>query len=276
MNNAGQTKPGILLMTHGGNETRKRSVATLVEPLREKYAIETVADVKQQSAMAEAVRQLEERDVDRVAVVGLFITGQSFLKRIIKMLGSGSIQEQSLAGESGSGCTPLTVPFAAKSTLLLSTKGLIESPLIDEILVERVRALSEEPRCERVLFLAHGPADDEENQRWLEEMNARAERIREAEPFREVRCETLREDWPEKRAVSEKRIREFVKESVDNGERVIVVPFRVYGFGPYEKVLDGLDYVADGRGLTPHPNITRWIEVTAEACFADQSHGTQG
>ena len=86
-------------------------------------------------------------------------------------------------------------------------------------------------------------------------------------PFRHVQCETLREDWPERRAEAERRIRAYVKAASRDGGRAIVVPFRIAGFGPYRRVLDGLDYVADGRGFCPHPNMTRWVEVTAEECF---------
>ena len=39
----------------------------------------------------------------------------------------------------------------------------------------------------------------------------------------------------------------------------IVIPFRVQGFGPYERVLSELDYRADGLGLLPHPNVGLWI-----------------
>jgi hypothetical protein len=43
-----------------------------------------------------------------------------------------------------------------------------------------------------------------------------------------------------------------------------VIPFRVQGFGPYAKVLEGLDYVSDGQGLIPHPSVTEWIGHQAE------------
>jgi hypothetical protein len=66
--------------------------------------------------------------------------------------------------------------------------------------------------------------------------------------------ETLREDWPDKRQAAEVRIRGFVERADREGGRAIVIPFRVQGFGPYTEVLNGLDYVSDGRGLVPSPN----------------------
>ena len=79
------------------------------------------------------------------------------------------------------------------------------------VLVDRARTLSREPQREDVLILAHGPGDDAENERWLAHLEERAEAVRRALPFRTVRVETLREDWPEKRKDAEQRIRSYVE-----------------------------------------------------------------
>lgn len=160
-------------------------------------------------------------------------------------------------------------PIRSTARFLVSREGVSESRLVDDILVSRATALSRDPRQESVLILAHGPGDDDENRRWLSNMERRVQRIRESGRFRDVRCETLREDWPEKRVDAERRIREYVSESGRNG-RVIVIPFRIAGFGPYAEILNGLDYVSDGRGFCPHPNMTSWIAQTAQACFTQQ------
>jgi hypothetical protein len=111
-----------------------------------------------------------------------------------------------------------------------------------------------------VLVLAHGPGDDTENEEWLAQIDARAEAIRTAAPFRRVEVATLREDWPEERKVAEQQIRGFVERAAAEGGRAIVIPFRVHGFGPYADVLQGLEYTSSGDGLLPHANVTTWIE----------------
>ena len=63
----------------------------------------------------------------------------------------------------------------------------------------------------------------------------------------------------------EEAVREFVARAGREGGRAIVIPYRVQGFGPYAKALDGLDYVSDGRGLVPHPQVTEWVRREAEA-----------
>jgi len=133
------------------------------------------------------------------------------------------------------------------------------------VLADRALDLSSDPTREEVLVLAHGPGDDGENDRWLAHMDRRADAIRRAAPFARVQVATLREDWPEKRAPAEAAVRAFVTSAGAAGHTAIVVPFRVSGFGSYAEVLDGLDYVADGRGLLPHPAVTRWVDRQARA-----------
>lgn len=127
------------------------------------------------------------------------------------------------------------------------------------ILADRARSLSREPDKEDVLVLAHGPGDDRENEPWIASIDARAEEIRRAVPFHVVEVHTLREDWPDRRRLAEQRIRVSVERASNSGRRAIVIPLRVHGFGPYAEVLDGLEYVADGRGLLPDSRVSEWI-----------------
>jgi hypothetical protein len=137
------------------------------------------------------------------------------------------------------------------------------------VLAERARALSKTPAAEDVLILAHGPGDDAENRRWLQMMSARADAVRHALPFRRVEVATLREDWPDKRAAAEAQVRAFVQRANAEGGQAIVIPFRVQGFGPYAKVLDGLTYVSDGQGLVPSAQVTQWVREQARMLQRD-------
>lgn len=260
------------------------------------------------STMEAAVQRLEARGVRRIAVVRMFISSESFVEPTKYILGlrddlladlharhampadEHAFHERSghqhggtiLASDAPTADTHASDPHSSSShhhmepprrirtdaRIFLSREGVADSALIDQILVDRVRALSTDPAHESVLILGHGPGDDGENQRWLAKMTQRAQGVRRIGAFRSVQCETLREDWPEKRADAEKRIRQFVAEGNRDGGRVIVVPFRIAGFGPYREVLEGLTYVADGRGFCPHPNMARWLEEAVERTLA--------
>ncbi|MEX0887684.1 MAG: hypothetical protein WD009_14730 [Phycisphaeraceae bacterium] len=293
--NTTQPQRGVLIMAHGGSDQWNEAVEQAVGPIREKYPTALAYGMARQDTMEQAVRELEAQGVEEVAVVRLFISGDSFLDRTETLLGLNDAEppravaashhkhDHHGAGHAEHGSNGArdhdsgghshhmgpVHPITTHLTFKLSRTGVAESPLVDEILVERVEAtLSEDPGRERVLILAHGPADDAENERWLAQMRLRAQALCEVGSFAHVQVETLREDWAQRRAQSESRIRRYVEAGTEAGERVIVVPFRVAGFGPYARVLEGLEYVADEQGFCPHPLMTRWIEQTAQACFA--------
>ena len=271
---------GILVMAHGGDAAWNRDVEATVAPLREKYAVEIAYGMARTSTLREAVQRLESRGVERIAVVRMFISGESFLAPTQYILGlrpelDGAMGHHMEGGDhaalSGTMHMEKPEPIDTRAMFLLSKSGVGESPLIDRILADRVKALSTDPAREMVLIIAHGPGDDTENEAWLRHMDARARAIEALGPFRSVHVETLREDWPHRRAEAEQRIQRHVEQATDSGVRVIIVPFRVAGFGPYREVLDGLEYVADGKGFCPHPLMTEWIEQTALACFSRQA-----
>ncbi|MBI4558596.1 MAG: hypothetical protein HY706_13535 [Candidatus Hydrogenedentes bacterium] len=265
--------PGIMLMAHGGDEAWNEAIKQTVKPLAKEHPVEIAFGMADRATMKEALHRLGDQGVTQVAVVRMFVSRDSFIAETESILGlrpplehPATHEHESHADSHGGHHMSAPDPIPLTARVLLSREGVAESPLVDEILLDRAKKLSREPKRERVLILAHGPGDDAENERWLDDMRRRTQPLREV-GFQDVRCETLREDWPERREQSEKRIREYVEDARTNGEQVIVIPFRVAGFGPYADVLSGLDYLSDGLGFCPHPNMTRWIKETAEECF---------
>ena len=180
-------------------------------------------------------------------------------------------------GAYGYGCiriltgAEIPAPIRYSGSVVLGEDGLLDSLVTAQILQDRVRVQSRQPAVESILVLAHGAENDEVNRRWLDRMELLSDRIRKLGDFRHIQVDTLREDWQEKRIAAERRIRAFVQHNSRSEGRVIVVPFRIFGFGPYAEVLKGLDYVADGRGLLPHPAVTDWIREQAVSCFKKAS-----
>lgn len=270
-------KPGLLIMAHGGTVEWNAAVEEGTAHLRQYSPVALAFGMAQQAPLEEAIRHLEDQGVNRIAVVRLFVSPESFRHQTEYLLGlrpdppSEYLLHHPQAHHHGAirilGPLEAPPPIETKSKVVISREGLYDSEEARRILFERVRALSKIPSSESVLILAHGEGDDLLNRTWLSKLQQMAEQVREAAHFREIRVETLREDWPEKRAAAEERIRRFVRNGSRDLGRVIVVPFRVHGFGSYADVLRGLDYVRDGRGLLPHPLITRWVERQAEDCF---------
>lgn len=261
---------GVLIMAHGGTQEWNASVEAATAALAERLPLEIAFGMADAASLQAAIDRLESRGVDRIGVVRLFISGDSWLERTEQILGlaPGAPPRPTAASEhahGGHGGYSMEFWRAdSEARFALSTQGLNEAPEVDEILIARARALSSAPDREDVLILAHGVGTDEENERWRALIEARARRMAEEIPFRRTMIDTLAEDWEEPRLEAEARVRAFVEGAAAEGRTAIVIPFRLSGFGPYARVLDGLDYVADGVGLLPHPAVGRWIERQAE------------
>ena len=145
----------------------------------------------------------------------------------------------------------------------LTRDGLADAAEMGAVLARRAKTLSKAPSRESVLILAHGPGDDAENARWIAQIDQRAQAVRQAAPFRQVQVDSLREDWPDKRVAAEARVRAFVEAASKDGGTAIVIPYRIQGFGPYAKVLEGLTYASDGQGLLPSPEVEQWVHRQA-------------
>lgn len=260
---------GVLVMAHGGTDEWNASVRAATAPLAERLPLEIAFGMADAVSLQAAIERLESRGVERIGVVRLFISGDSWLERTEQILGlvPGAPPRPADTGDrehAGHGRHSMEFWRAtSRAVFALTTQGLNEAPEVDEILVARARALSEAPEREDVLLLAHGVGSDEENERWRALIEARARRMADEIPFRRVMIDTLAEDWEEPRLEAEARARAFVEGARDGGGTAIVIPFRLSGFGPYARVLEGLDYVADGAGLLPHPAVARWVERQA-------------
>jgi len=284
---------GVLVMAHGGDPKWNQAVTEAVEPVGQLCPVEIAFGMAQRHSLAAAVADLDRKGVKRIAVVRIFVSPESFLHQTQYLLGikpnpppfflhhgtqtghSEVAHSNQHASGGSEGRAPIWVgsgsdvpaPIEMKAQVVLNREGLYDSPLIGQILEERIRTLSRQPEKESVLILAHGEGDDERNQRWISKLQALVRGMPGLDRYSAIRVETLREDWEDKRALAEARIRGFVENQSRLG-RVLVVPFRVFGFGPYSDVLEGLDHVATRQGLLPHPNVTEWIKTQASDCFS--------
>lgn len=272
---------GVLVMAHGGSPEWNQGVLDTVAPLAEEYTLEIAFGMADAVSMQEAVARLEERGVDRIAVVRLFISGESWYERTEQILGMKEgapdrAAAMAAADEHAGHAMPAAMGHSMEfwkidtaARFALSQPGLAEAAEMSEVLLARAAALSKNPAQEDVLILAHGPGDDAEDARWIAYIEERVTMLRTTHPFRNVKVSTLREDWEDKRVGAEQEVRAFVDNAKATGGTAIVIPYRVHGFGPYAEVLEGLDYVADEQGLIPHAGVTRWIAGQIEELHAD-------
>lgn len=270
---------GVLVMAHGGDPAWNKVVEDAVAPLRAAHPTALAYGMADADSLQEAVFDLEKRGVRKIAVVRLFLSGESFLLRTEKILGvvpgAGFKAEMAVSHEHLHHGPSVKVPgghahhmdpdlmplwkVTTISTFTVSHSGLLESGLGPDIMAKRAKALSKSPARESVLLVAHGVGDDKADERWRAAMSPAVEAVEKSAKFRLVKGVTLRDDWPEahKKAVAE--IKAFVAEAKKDGGTALVVPYRLYGFGPQAAAFDGLDIVTDDKGLLPDPSIGGWL-----------------
>ena len=172
---------GVVVMAHGGSDEWNEGVLSAVAPLREDHAIEVAFGMADAVSIQDAITKLEDAGANRIGVVRLFISGDSWYERTRQILGviegapprpvhdPDAHQDTEHSGHS--------MEFwrvDADASFSVSVEGLAEAPEMGAVLADRATRLSTDPEREDVLILAHGPEDDEENQRWLQYMEAHA------------------------------------------------------------------------------------------------------
>jgi sirohydrochlorin ferrochelatase len=251
-------------MAHGGTPEWNAAVAEALASLPEDTPRALAYGMANPYTLQAALDSLTEVGVERVAVVRLFLSGQSFLHQTRYFLGlePTAPEEFVLMGPAAADPAALA-PVDHDLTVATHHQGLMDAPEATRILAERATSLSRDPAGEAVLFLAHGMGDEAENAEVLVAMASAVDELR-THGFADVRAATLREDWAEARVEAEASIRSWAALQTEEGRRALVVPMRLSGFGPYADVLEGFEYVP-GEALLPHPAIGDWIRRTADA-----------
>lgn len=252
-------------MAHGGGPEWNGHVEAAVADLRERLPLAIAFGMANPHTLQSALDSLGQRGVGTVAVVRLFISPESFLHQTEYLFGlrsdppaRGMMGHRMVDGDQ-------LEPLTAAPRILLDHQGLMGSEQAARIMVERALANAPNPSETGALLIAHGMGAEEQNERVLASMETAAAAVREA-GMAEVAVATLREDWHGPRSEAEREIRAAVDRMGQRWTRVVVIPYRLFGFGPYAGVLKGLEYV-DAEGLLPHPLVSDWVAARAAETF---------
>ena len=263
---ADQPNFGLLLMAHGGTEEWNEAVLQATAEVTSKYPVEVAFGMADAGSLERSVRRLEKLGVKDVGVVRMFVSGESWYERTQQILGTVEGAPQKGTSENPTS-TFMPMGFWKIETdinFYMSEDGLADATEMDEVIVSRIKRLSRDPAREVAIIIAHGTGSDEEDSRWVEKITQRTVTAKSTLGLHDIKVFTLREDWFAKRGEAESNIRSYLEEASRVGLKPVVIPFRVHGFGPYTRVLEGLDYRADELGLLPHQNVNLWIANQAE------------
>ncbi len=80
------SKVGVLVLAHGGKPLWNETVMNAVEPLKEKYYVEVAFGMANPVKIEKALRRLEDKGVEKVVVIPLFISSHSPIIRQLRYI----------------------------------------------------------------------------------------------------------------------------------------------------------------------------------------------
>lgn len=278
---------GVLLLAHGGRAEWNAAVLDLVRELNADWPAEAAFGMATRRNIQEAIDRLHARGVSSIVAVPLFVSSHSSVIRSTEyLLGLRDDAPAALAAfarmdhgaHGGEGTTATTgtshtagnmnhaadptSPVVSRAPIRM-TDALDRHPLVAAMLVDRARAVSRDPAREVVVLVAHGPVPDDDNARWLADMEALAGLMRARTAYKRIEFQTVRDDAPAPvRAAAAAELRNRVEQITMSGDRALIVPLLLAYGGIEEGIrtrLDGLEYVMAPQGLLPDARIAEWV-----------------
>ncbi|HRN72041.1 MAG TPA: CbiX/SirB N-terminal domain-containing protein [Ginsengibacter sp.] len=289
-------KVGVMIMAHGGSQQWNDLVVKAAQPLTKKYVVSYAWGMGDPITLQKAVDELESKGVTKIIAVPLFISSHSMVIRQTEFLlglrdkmtdppmpsmdhsgGSHDMSAMKSAHEMASmqgghnmshGNAPAAElkPLKIKAELVV-TPALDDNQIVASILRDRAAALSTNPSKETVVLVAHGPNGEEDNQKWianLESLSQKIQKIQETRgpDFKQIFAVTVRDDAD--KAIfdqAKEQLRALVRQAGLSGT-VIVVPVFLSSGGREHAVaerLEGLNYKWDGKALLPDARLSDFL-----------------
>jgi len=301
-------KVGVLLLAHGGKHSSwDEAVKNATETLKQTYVVEVAFGMANPTTMQAGIDKLESKGVTKIVVVPLFISSYSPIIRqneyllgfrdtladppmIMMHHGSGNMAMKEKSKHSSMSSMqkddPHSMSKPKKKTELeplnfkaeiFLTKPLDAHSLVAEIIFDRISELSTDPTNETILIVAHGPNNEQDNKNWVKKIDSLASQIRtiqskKGSKFKQIFGLTVRDDAnPAIYEQAKEQLRTLVSQSGKDG-KVIVIPLLLSQGGVearYVKRLEGLKYKWSGKTLLPHPNITKFIQVSVKNALTE-------
>ena len=283
------SKPGILVLAHGGNPAWNANVQEIVRTIDRDQPADVAFGMATRANIQAAIERLEAKGATEIIAVPLFISSHSSIIRSTEyLLGLRKDAPPELAryakmshgtlpagtagvppghdAHAGHGAAPSddgTKPVVTKLRVRM-TKALDDHPLLGGVAADRARSISRDPSREAVILAVHGPVPDDDNERWLQDLRAVGTHVK---GYAAVDAISLRDDAPAPvRDAATEALRVLVKKHADAGRDVLVVPILLSYGGIEEKLksrLSGLTYRLPSQGIAPDARLVEWVKAMA-------------
>jgi cobalamin biosynthesis Co2+ chelatase CbiK len=284
---------GVLIMAHGSSEEWNQNVKQAAEPLEEKYAVEFAWGMANYVTLQKGIRRLEEQGAEHIVAIPLFISSYSPIIRQTEYLFG---KRDSLADhpmplmhhteeyvemtgaevDSSDYMRDMLMPPNLQqldiNADITMTSALDDHEVVAEILNDRIKALSNNPSDETVILAAHGPNQESDNKKWIDNMESLSRKIQKMQKkkgngYKQIFALTVRDDAPDDIFNQAKQnMRAMVRQANQFGD-VIVVPLFLSSGGREDAIaerLSGLDFEWSGKTLLPDPKISEFLINSVE------------
>lgn len=268
-------KIGVFVIASGSpSEDWCKPVRAAVENVSLPYPVELgFLDFVPNETITAAVERFDDMGITKILAVPLFISSYSdHIRKIEYVLG--------LRANPPEGAENLT-QVDTNATIEL-TKAMDDHPLVAYTLADRVVDLSKGSGNETVVIVAYGTDNETDFVGWNNSLatnipnDIRAILKYYMEPsikIKEVKYAFINVN---KTLHPDLTVRAVV-ENVSIGNDVIVVPLMISeGFFTVRyipQLLENLTYAYNGKTLTPHPNVARWIETSVRCAIGHEKYG---
>ncbi len=275
-------QPGVLLLAHGGSEAWNQNVRDIAAAANGAMPVEVAFGMATRAEIQAAHDRLVARGVTDIVAVPLFISSHSTVVtsteyllglrkdmpadlKIFAAMSHGASAAAHVGhvmpAEGG------TKPVALRLPVRMSP-ALNAHPVVAEILRSRTAAISRYPVQETLILVAHGPSDDDSNERWLADLRVTAARVK-ADGYAFVDVITVKDDAPKAvRDAATAELRALVVRRSSSGTRVLIAPV-LLSFGGIEagirQRLEGLNYEITTAALAPDSRLVTWVLEMAKA-----------
>ncbi|HKX32053.1 MAG TPA: CbiX/SirB N-terminal domain-containing protein [Blastocatellia bacterium] len=272
---------GLLLLAHGGTQNWNEEVNRLAQRANQTMPVEVAFGMATKRNLQEAINRLTARGIREIVTVPLFVSSHSSVITATQYLlglretappelavfakmshGHGDAAEHHDHGAPGDeAAMDPTTPVKSPVPIRWS-RALDDDPVVSEILLSRASSISQTPAREVVIVVAHGPVSDEDNAKWLADMERLVRRMRKASHYKRIEYLTVRDDAPEPvRSQATAELRRVVERASAEESRVLIVPL-LLSYGGIEKGLkkrlEGLNYTMSTQALLPDDRLIQW------------------
>ena len=246
---------GVLVLAHGAGEVGDRTLAEKIEPLGQIFpmAISFGMTMMQSSHIQSSIDHLVAAGAKKILVMpAMTTTENSQLRQWHYVFG--------LRDEA----TYATIPRVKTDVEVIVAPPLEGHPLLGEVVLDYANELSEDPSNESVFLVAHGPTDNDDNEKVLVGLNILAKYILEDGAFSEVKVISLQNDAPKPiRDANIKKLRSWTASANNEGKPVLIVTNLIFARGIQNQIreaLEGYEYKFNAKAVSQHPNFAKWIE----------------